>query len=89
MQEEAVGLPMKVKGHRKQRSRESSSSELSSELLAFTTGVSLKPAKTAMTTKARQAPHKDKAVSVMPMVSLYDRNSISLGMHRSFKSLDQ
>lgn len=69
IQDQTVGSPMKVSGHRKHSSRESSSRELSSELLAFTMGVFLKLKKTTMVANAKQTPDRDTTVSAIPMAS--------------------
>lgn len=85
----SVGLPMNVKGQIKHRKRENNKKQLSSELLALTTGVSLKWIKTTIVIREREAPSRDKTVRMIPIGSEYVRNSFFFGMHSSFLSLDQ
>lgn len=84
-----VGLPMKVRGQRKHRKRENNKKQLSSELLALITGVSLKWIKITIVIRERKAPSRDRTVRTIPMGSVYIRNSFFFGMHSSLLSLDQ
>ncbi len=61
---------MNVRGQRKQKNSETSNSELSSELLAFTIGVSLKRMKIIIVATVRLAPNSDRAVRMIPIVSV-------------------
>lgn len=69
MHVQTVGLPMKVRGQRKQRKRENNKKQLSSELLALITGVSLQWIKKANVASDREAPSSDKAVIIIPIGS--------------------
>lgn len=89
MHDQTVGSPMNVSGQRKQKNRETSNSELSSELFALTSGVSRKCMKTIIVAKVRLAPNRDKVVRIIPIVSVYDRNSVAFMTHLSRLSFDQ
>lgn len=89
MQDQTVGWPMNVRGQRKQNIRESSNSKLSSELFAFTIGVSLKYMKTTIAENAKQAPNSDTVIRTIPIVSMKERNSVIFMTQLSFLSLDQ
>ncbi|KAI9538758.1 hypothetical protein NQZ68_012411 [Dissostichus eleginoides] len=71
MHVQTVGLPMKVRGQRKHKKRENNRKQLSSELLAFITGVSLKRIKTVMEASDREAPSRDTTVKAIPIGSWY------------------
>ncbi len=64
-----VGLPMNVRGQRKHRKRENNRKQLSSELLAFITGVSLYRMKTVIMASDRRAPSRDTTVIATPIGS--------------------
>jgi len=66
---QVVGLPMNVRGQRKHKKRESNKKQLSSELLAFITGVSLKRIKTIIVARDREAPSRDTTVRAIPIGS--------------------
>lgn len=89
MQEPSVGRPMKVREHRKHRVREKSSRKLSSELLAFTRGVWRYWMKMDSTASVNEAPSSESTVRRAPMVSAFDRNSITFGTQRLRSSADQ
>ena len=69
MQVQTVGLPMKVRGQRKHKERENSKKQLSSELLAFITGVSLEWIKMVIVASDRVAPSRDTTVRAIPIGS--------------------
>lgn len=80
---------MKVREQRKQRARENKSRKLSSELLALTSGVSMKQKNTAATAIVKQAPASENVVKMIPMVSVKERNSMRLRMQRLWSVFDQ
>ena len=80
---------MKVREHRKHRVKEKSSRKLSSELLALTIGVFLCLKKMNATVAVKQAPNKEDSVRIVPMISVYDKNSVSFFSHSSLLLLDQ
>ena len=75
MQDHSEGRPMKVREHRKHRVREKSSRKLSSELLAFTKGVSLLIRNSVATIQVRTTPNTVKNTSVLLITSVKERNS--------------
>lgn len=89
MHDQTVSSPMNVRGQRKQNIRERSKSKLSSELFAFTIGVSLKCMNTTIVENVKQVPSRERAMRIIPIVSVYDRNSVIFMMQLSFLSLDQ
>lgn len=88
-QDHLEGRPMKVSEQRKHRVREKRSRKLCSELLALTRGVWRNRKKTQNTSDAKAAPNSETAARRAPMVSSYDKNSITLGTHWLRSSLDQ
>ena len=89
IQDQSEGRPMKVREHRKHRVKEKSSRKLSSELLALTIGVFLCLKKINATVAVKQAPIKEDSVRIVPMISVYDKNSVSFFSHSSLLLLDQ
>lgn len=69
MHVQTVGLPMKVRGQRKHKKRENNRKQLSSELLAFITGVSLLRIKTTIVASDMEAPSRDTMVIAIPIGS--------------------
>ena len=89
IQDQSEGRPMKVREHRKHRVKEKSSRKLSSELLAFTTGVNLCLNNTMAVMMVKQAPTIENAAKIIPKISLKERNSTSLGRQKFFSALGQ
>ena len=89
IQDQSEGRPMKVREHRKHRFKEKSSRKLSSELLALTIGVDMLTENIKITQQVHKEPSRATVVSVMPMVSLKDRKSTSLGKQAVLSTLDQ
>lgn len=74
---------MKVREHKKHRVKEMSSRKLSSELLAFISGVSFLIKNRAATIKLRRTPKKVKNTIIFPINSVKERNSIFFNIHAS------
>ena len=72
---------MKVSEQRKHRANEKSSKKLSSELLALTIGVFLCLKNMIAIVVVRNVPIIETAVSKIPIVSSYDKNSVSFFTH--------
>lgn len=89
MQDHLEGWPMKVKGHKKHNVKEKRSRKLRWELLALTMGVFLFKKNTRTTREVLREPVREIAISVMPMVSLKERNSTCLGTQAVLSALDQ
>ena len=89
MQDHSEGRPMNVREHRKHRDKEKSSRKLSSELFALTRGVFLYLKKINATTAVMHVPNKEAAVSSVPIISSYDRNTSSFFIQASLLLFDQ
>ena len=89
MQDHSEGRPMKVREHRKHRVKEKSSRKLSSELLALTIGLVLWQENMRTTTQVQKEPMREIVTSVIPMVSLKERNSTCLGTQAVLPAFDQ
>lgn len=74
---------MKVREHKKHRVKEMSSRKLSSELLAFISGVSFMIKNRAATIKLRRTPKKVKNTIIFPINSVKERNSTFFNIHAS------
>ena len=80
---------MKVSEQRKHRAREKSNKKLSSELLALTIGVFLCLKNIIAIIIVINVPIIETAVSKIPIVSSYDKNSISFFTHSVLCGFDQ
>ncbi len=84
-----MGRPMKVSEQRKHIVSEKSSSKLSSELFAFTMGVSLCTKKTTAIPNVKNTPNKENSIRIIPIISSNDKNSTSFVTHVSLCLFDQ
>ena len=74
---------MKVREQRKHNFNENSKRKLSSELLAFTMGVSLCFKKTTAVQKVIDTPSNEKVSRTLPMTSSNERYSVDFKTHTS------
>lgn len=89
MQDHSDGRPIKVREHRKHSFNDSRSRKLSSELFAFTIGVSLCIKKMIVVRRDRKTPKQPNPLRSAPVISLYERYSEGLGIHWFFWSFGQ
>ena len=80
---------MKVREQRKHRVSEKSSRKLSSELLAFTIGVSFFNINTMAVITVKKTPNREKNTNTIPITSVNKRNSTAFNTHLSLPGFGQ